>query len=188
MIEAVTRERWNEAQVAEIQVATYDIDNSRRAYQHIFDYLGITANQSDKLIIEVGCGPYPAAMFCDNLSAIVFEPLFSRSAECGSGIAWIRQPFEDAEVDLGADEVWLFNVLQHVRDPEAVVAKAKQVASVVRYFEPVDYGTCIYHPHTFSEADFNRWFPGSVKRYTDRLPAFFDSDCCYGSYSCLNST
>ena len=182
MIEAISQERWAEAQVAELATATYDLDNSRRAYQHIFDYLGIDFHHEGKIIAEVGCGPYPAVMFCKISSAIVFEPLFSQPEESRVNILWNQCAFEDFEYAFGADECWLFNVLQHVRDPDAVIAKAKEVAETVRFFEPVDYPTCVYHPHTFSQADFERWFPNRVKRYTDRLPGFFDSDCCYGTW------
>lgn len=97
-------------------------------------------------------------------------------------IMWVRQPLEDwTEWFSIGDECWLFNVMQHIRDPELFVQKAKETGPVIRYFEPVDYGTCEYHPHTFSQDDFQRWF-GEAKRYTDRLPGFFDSDCCYGTW------
>lgn len=184
MIEAVSQERWQQAQAAEIEVVDYSLEGAGCAYGRIFDYLGINPDQEGKSIAEIGCGQFPAVMFCKNvLSAIVFEPLFEPPPECGVNIFWNRSAFEDFEYHFGVNECWLFNVLQHVRDPEAVIAKAKEAARTVRFFEPVDYPTCVYHPHTFSQGDFERWFPNSVKRYTDRLPAFFDDDCCYGTWT-----
>lgn len=183
MIEPVTLERWQEAQVAEAATATYDLQNSRQAYEHIFHYLGMDLDQHGKTIAEIGCGPFPAAMFCRGLtSAFVFEPLSPKPNHLPGNIHWNQIAFEDFKPYFNVDEVWLFNVLQHVRDPEKVVERAKRSAPVVRYFEPVDYPTCVYHPHSFTQYDFERWF-GDVHRYTDRLPGFFDADCCYGTYT-----
>lgn len=184
MIEPISQARWQEAQAAELAVVSYDIEGSRRSAGHIFDYLGMEFDQWGKAIAEVGCGPYPATLFCEHVLPFLYEPLWFpelKNATRDPCVRWYQQPFEDAPV-IEVEECWLFNCLQHVRDPEAVVAKAKDTAPVIRFFEPVDYPTCIYHPHTFTEQDFIRWFGDSVKRYTDRLPGFFDGDCCYGTW------
>lgn len=181
MIEPVSQERWKEAQAAESRVVSYSLDGAARSYQHIFDYLGMTAVQTSKTIVEIGCGPFPALMFCDGVNGIAYEPLFPKPNHCGSNVVWIRSAFEEFDLNIKAHECWLFNVLQHVRDPELVVLKAKERAPIVRFFEPVDYPTCVYHPHTFTQADFERWF-GKTERYTDRVAGFFDADCCYGTW------
>lgn len=183
MIEAVSKDRWLEAQSAEAQVVEYDMNGAYKSVRNVFDYLNLSFNQQDKIIAEVGCGPFPAVMFCAVRSAMVFEPLFAAPRHSPSHIYWNQVPFEEFKPKFFADEVWLFNVLQHVIDPEKIVSKAKETAPVVRFFEPVDYPTCVYHPHTFSQEDFERWFPESVKRYTDRRPGFFDADCCYGTWT-----
>lgn len=189
MIQAVSKERWLEAQAAELQVVSYDLEGSRTSSQHIFNYLGMDFDQWGKTVAEVGCGPYPATLFCEHVLPTLYEPLWFpelKKATEDPCVRWYREPFEAAPIN-EVEECWLFNCLQHVRDPEIVVAKAKRSALTIRFFEPVDYPTCVYHPHTFTQADFERWFPGSVKRYTDRLPGFFDADCCYGTYQCLAS-
>ena len=183
MIEAVTKDRWLEAQAAEAQVVHYDMPGAYRSTRNIFNYLNLSFNQQDKVITEIGCGPFPSVMFCAVTSAMVFEPLFPAPKHCPIHIHWNQEAFEEFKPQFFTDEVWLFNVLQHVIDPEKIIAKAKEVAPVIRFFEPVDYPTCVYHPHTFSQADFERWFPNSVKRYTDRLPGFFDADCVYGTWT-----
>jgi hypothetical protein len=183
MIEPITQARWQEAQEAEYVIATYTEANAYRATRLIFDYLNMNFDQWGKTIAEIGCGPYPATLFCEHVLPLLYEPLWFpelKAATRDVTVRWYRQPFEDAPL-VEAEECWLFNCLQHVRDPELVVTKAKQVAPVIRFFEPVDYPTCVYHPHTFTEADFRRWF-GDVTRYTDRLPGFFDADCCYGTW------
>jgi len=181
MIEPITHTRWQEAQVAEAAVATYTEANAYRATRLTFDYLNMVFDQYGKTITEVGCGPYPATSFVTDVQPVLVEPLWFAELEKLVGVIWLREPFEDADM-IRSDECWLFNCLQHVRDPERVVARAKEVAPVVRFFEPVNYPTCVYHPHTFTEDDFVRWFGGVVRRYTDRLPGFFDADCCYGTW------
>jgi hypothetical protein len=184
MIEPVTQSRWQEAQAAELAVVQYDEANSYRATQHIFNYLGMEFDQWGKTIAEIGCGPYPASLFCEHVLPRLYEPLWFlelKQATKDPCVRWYREPFEDAPL-IEVEECWLFNCLQHVRDPELVISKAKQTAPVIRFFEPVDYPTCVYHPHTFAQSDFERWFGSQVKRYTDRLPGFFDDDCCYGTW------
>lgn len=183
MIEAISNERWQEAQAAEIAVVSYDEESSRRSYAHIFDYLGMSFEQNGRYIVEVGCGAYPAVSFCRNAVAVAIEPL-SFPSRPPIGVRWIQSALEDIPLrDLPqANEVWLFNCLQHVRDPELVIERSKEMAPTIRFFEPVEYPTCVYHPHTFTQSDFERWFGDSVKRYTDRLPGFFDGDCCYGTW------
>jgi len=184
MIQPITHTRWQEAQVAEAAVVNYDYHDSARAAQRVFDYLGIPVDQQWKQVVEIGGGAYPATSYCLNVHAVVVEPLWFASLEqmaIQRQVEWVSEPFENARID-PADEVWCYNALQHVRDPERVVTRAKEVAPVVRFFEPVDYPTCVYHPHTFTEADFRRWFGDVVRRYTDRLPGFFDADCCYGTW------
>ena len=186
MIEPISQSRWQEAQIAELTATSYERENSRRAYEYIFDYLGMSFGQSIKFITEIGCGPYPAMSFCSNVVGAVYEPLhfdvLQDLATTGHSIVWYQRAFEDMPHPPRSDQVWIFNCLQHVRDPELVITRAKEIAPVIRFFEPVNYPTCVYHPHTFTEEDFRRWFGDSVKRYTDRLPGFFDSDCYYGTW------
>ena len=53
-------------------------------------------------------------------------------------INWIPSALEEWETEMTFDEVWFFNVLQHVIDPKACLEKAGKIAGVVRVFEPVD--------------------------------------------------
>jgi hypothetical protein len=188
MIQPVTQARWQEAQVAEVLATTYENPgNAREAYAKIFRYLGMEFDQKGKYIIEVGCGAFPAVSFCDNVKPTIVEPLrFPQLAKYAeeSDAEWIGFPLEDINTYSfwEFDELWMFNCIQHVRDPELFIEKCKELATTIRFFEPVDYPTCVYHPHTFNQADFERWFGDCVKRYTDRLEQFFDGDCVYGTW------
>lgn len=55
------------------------------------------------------------------------------------------------------DEAWIYNVLQHVVDPEAVIATARAHAKTLRIFEWVDTETNVGHPHSLSKSDLDRW-------------------------------
>lgn len=54
------------------------------------------------------------------------------------------------------DEAWIYNVLQHVEDPEAVVRTAMH-AKLVRIFEWVDTPPTLGHPHTLTAAALDSW-------------------------------
>ena len=190
MSQAITKERWYEAQIAERACHTFNrqegYDHYRASYQKVFAYLGMQTDQQGKSIIEIGPADFPALAYCSNYKGTIVEPMVSGhlNASCNDlRISLIARPFEEVNVPIKEDEAWLFNVMQHVIDPDLFIAKCKSAAKTIRFFEPVDYPTCAYHPHTFTQQDFERWFPKSVKRYTDRLEGFFDSDCVYGTWT-----
>jgi 2-polyprenyl-3-methyl-5-hydroxy-6-metoxy-1,4-benzoquinol methylase len=66
------------------------------------------------------------------------------------GIKWSQKPAEDYDAGGRFDEVWIYNVLQHVREPSAVIRTAQKHASRIRIFEWVDTGTNIGHPHNLT--------------------------------------
>lgn len=176
MIIPVTTERWQEAQIAEfpqnpLNPARYEFRNNA-----LFALLQIDHNQHGKTIVEIGCGPSPVTSACVNVNAVLIEPL-----DYVLNAARIRQTAEDAE--FSGDEAWLFNVLQHVRDPELIVQKCKQMP-VVRFFEPIDYPVSLCHPHSFSLQDFQRWFGDSVLYFDGTgWPGFHDGPCAYGAWT-----
>lgn len=172
VIQAVTTERWQEAQTAEfpknpLNPGRYELRNAA-----LFALLEIDHDQQGKTIVEIGCGPYPVTSACVNINAILIEPLDYELE------VRVKQTAED--VEFNGDEAWLFNVLQHVRDPELIVEKCKRLP-VVRFFEPIDYPTSLCHPHTFTLKDFQRWF-GDSTMYFDGTgwPGFHDAPCAYG--------
>ena len=184
MIEAVTQDRWQRAQTAE---AGYhdDAANYHRATRTVFAYLGMDIDFRRKSIAEVGCGPYPSVLSCTYSLAVLYEPLpfktLQDAAKDGQ-VIWYQQAFEDVPHPPKTDELWLFNCLQHVRDPELLISKAKKSAKIVRFFEPIDFGTSEPHPHTFSIDDFTRWF-GEAKRYKGgTAEGFHTADCAYGTW------
>ena len=175
MIEAVTHERWTEAQIAEFPSNPLTAETYGGRNDALFSLLSIDRDQKGRVVVEIGCGPHPVTSFCENVTAVLIEPLDYNLR----GI-WIQGCAED--VEFVGDEAWLFNCLQHVRDPELVIEKCKRLRTV-RFFEPIDYPTSVCHPHAFSLADFQRWF-GNVKYFDGTgWPMFHDAPCAYGVWN-----
>ncbi len=57
-------------------------------------------------------------------------------------------------------ECWIYNVLQHVVDPEEVIASARANAYTLRIFEWIESGVSIGHPHSLKVADLDSWIGG----------------------------
>lgn len=191
MIKPITQERWDEAQIAERKQHKLSLEEGinhyRVSYSHNFRYLGIDPSTKQKLIMEIGCADFPALRYCpDKEMCLIVEPLpsdylkrFCDDEEVGLCPVKFEDPFI---VITSMMEIWMFNVLQHVQDPEKFISKAKR-ARIVRYFEPINTGITPYHPHSFLKDDFERWFPEVNKYYNETTNScFHDGPCCYGVY------
>lgn len=183
MIQPITKERWQEAQIAEanwLANSQETAEHYRRTYGNYFRYLGMSFDQEGKTVVEIGPSAFPALTYCENVTGIIIEPL--ASARSDNGMTWIAQPLEEIENLPQADEIILLNVMQHIIDPELFVEKCKQIAPVIRFFEPIDFGISDCHPHTYSIDDFIRWF-GHAERYIGGSDeGFHTADCAYGTW------
>jgi hypothetical protein len=187
-MQAITKERWQEAQTAEIsfQAKSYEEgwNQFRNAYACYFEYLGIKYNQEGKTILEVGPADFPAIFFCRKVKGIIVEPLeypILKQIVDDQGFEWHKSALEVVKPKLQADEVWLFNVMQHIIDPIQFVDKCKSLAGVIRFFEPIDYPECTYHPHTYTLQDYRDLFGDCVRFYKGGSKAgFHTADCAYG--------
>ena len=64
------------------------------------------------------------------------------------------------------DEGWIYNCLQHVDDPNKVMAMLLRSADSVRIFEWIDLPVCEGHPHTLRAEQFERWLPADQWTYS----------------------
>jgi glycosyltransferase involved in cell wall biosynthesis/SAM-dependent methyltransferase len=62
--------------------------------------------------------------------------------------------------ETGWDEVWIYNCLQHVRDPQKIIENAKRAAPILRIFEWIDIPAHEGHPQELKEELLNLWIGG----------------------------
>src|ERR1044072_7741395 len=189
-MEKITKERWNAAQSAERALHTLSRKDGEshylQSYTQYFNLLGLSFDLNGVSFIEIGPADFPALQHCENYKGWIIEPMPSDilSTICAeSEIYLITLPVEEIEKVPTADEVWVFNVMQHIIDPEVFVSQCKRMGKVIRFFEPINFPTCEYHPHTFTADDFKGWFGESVNIYQGgSIAGFHQADCAYGTY------
>jgi hypothetical protein len=76
--------------------------------------------------------------------------------------------------EVGWDEVWIYNVLQHVEDPARIIANARRAAPVIRLFEWIDIPPCEGHPQMLTEAELTAWLGQSGQA------GLFNTQGCFG--------
>lgn len=197
-ITEITHERWEQAQDGELvdQLGNLEEwDNSKFYYirnlmQEFFD-IDFEEDFKDKFIIEVGAGPKGYALFTEGnfKRCVVIEPLMDRFPEYVKedyekmGCEVYGGAFEDVDYE-GIDEIWFFNVLQHVLNPEEQLKKAKANAKVVRVFEPINYPANLCHPHVLTAELFTGVFGEDfgTKYVGGSRTNFHTADCYYGTW------
>ncbi len=183
-------EKWRRAQEEERKYHGGTLEDGVKAYKHTyaeyFRYTDTTSDQTRKSIIEIGCADVPGLYYCQGfVPSYIIEPMPSdilRILTKDLPIAIITAPAEDV-VFPEVDEVWIYNVLQHVIDPDVIINKAKEAAKVIRFFEPVNDGIDVCHLHTFTMDYFKGHFGDSAKYYEDhkgRVQGFHEHEGCYG--------
>lgn len=189
---AISMERWQQAQTAERGFHTMNYTEGllhyAASYKNYFHYVGLGNHLHGLHVIEVGPADFPAlSQVTGEGKAIIVEPMPSENLEriCKErGIVLINAPFEEIEeweIPEGTIEVWLFNVMQHIIDPDKFIEKAKSIADRIRFFEPIDQPITDYHPHTYSLTDYQNYFGDCVQLYTGgNIPGFHEADCAYG--------
>jgi len=129
-------------------------------------------------IADVGGGPASLLLKCQRRGACaVVDPCpypdWTAARYAVAGIELIREPAETAEYG-ERDEVWIYNVLQHVDDPELVLRRARARARTLRVFEWVGVPADPKHPHVLTRANLELW---SGLRGTME---WLDRDGCHG--------
>jgi len=133
-----------------------------------------------KSVIDIGSGPCSLLLKAENFSrAYAVDPLMDKFPE------WVRGRYRahgitpiaacGETVDLPpVDEVWIYNVLEHVQNPEAVAKNALRLGKVVRLFEWVNMCVNEGHIHALTREQLEEWFgPGAVEEMAE--------SGCYGS-------
>ncbi len=122
-------------------------------------------------VLDIGCGPTSLLLKCVNFGkAMAVDPL--------PYPAWVGERYKHAGVeyalvkgedidDEGFDEVWIYNVLQHVEDPVAIINNAMRAGKIIRLFEWLEIGVAPGHPWNLLEDQMNEWLGGTGKVNAD---------------------
>lgn len=87
-------------------------------------------------------------------------PMWVRDRYAACGIRFEQKRAEDFRPRTGFDEVWIYNVLQHVIDPELIIQRARNAAKFIRIFEWIDIPPHEGHPHELNASTLDRWLSG----------------------------
>lgn len=129
-------------------------------------------DMQDKKILDIGGGPVSMLLKCENLGGgVVIDPCpypsWTSFRYDEAGIRRFENKGEEffPSLENAFDEVWIYNVLQHVEDPEQIIANAKRYAPKVRLFEWIDIPPHEGHPHELSSYNLAKWLgvPGNVE-------------------------
>jgi 2-polyprenyl-3-methyl-5-hydroxy-6-metoxy-1,4-benzoquinol methylase len=127
------------------------------AYYNEKSHFGIRLG--GKSVLDIGGGPVSLLLKCDAVRGKVVDPcrypdwVYQRYA--AADIAHEVMMGEDI-VEAGYDEVWIYNCLQHVRDPAKILQNARRAAHVIRIFEWVNAKPHVGHPHMLSKVMLDR--------------------------------
>jgi len=119
-----------------------------------------------KKILDIGGGPVSLLLKCLNIKGKVIDPCnFPKWVELRymmAGIEYEKIKAEDIK-ERDWDEVWIYNVLQHVENPQKVIKNAKKAGKIIRIFEWLDTLENKGHPHILTEKKLNEWLGGEGK-------------------------
>lgn len=141
-------------------------------------------------ILDIGGGPVSMLLKMPDLSkeCAVVDPLgypgWVIARYAAKGIRYIQSKGEDItwmEAD-SYNEVWIYNCLQHVDDPEAIIRNAFKVAPVLRIFEWINFPAYEGHPQALTKELLEAWIgsPGEVKTFAGENGCY--GDAFYGKF------
>jgi glycosyltransferase involved in cell wall biosynthesis len=118
--------------------------------------VGTVYDLHGKSVLDIGGGPVSLLLRCINRGRSVIVdpghyPQWVQQRYSATNIEYFLKKAEDIYFDMVFDEVWIYNVLQHVEDPALVIQLAKEFGKVVRVFEWIDTEVNIGHPHCLTQ-------------------------------------
>lgn len=119
-----------------------------------------------KSVLDIGGGPTSMLLKAINgghlrvVDPCPYPPWVLARYEA-AGIDYIAEGAERHLSVVGYDEVWIYNVLQHVVDPQECIETAKAHGKLLRIFEWVDAETNVGHPHSLSREKLDEWIGGT---------------------------
>lgn len=138
-----------------------------------------------KKVLDIGGGPVSLLLKCCNVKGKIIDPcdypqwIYDRYKLAGIKIE--KKRGEDIK-EKGFEEIWIYNILQHVGDPKKVIENAKRAGKIIRLFEWIDTYVSEGHPHILTEAKLNEWLGGIGKTEELRGQATCFGWCFYGVF------
>lgn len=153
-VTAISDTRWEEAQRYEHEYWSREMRDPVKLHRDIADGHHFTAGLLDirpdaawacRIVLDIAGGPFPLGY---PLGVGLYRVLDPGTYPDVAGIERILQCAEDYHGS-PSDEVWGYNVLQHVKDPAAVMRCAREHAEhTIRWFDVVDTPIYPVHPHS----------------------------------------
>lgn len=144
-------------------------------------------NLQGRSVLDVGGGPVSMTLRCINAGELTVVdpcewPASAHRRYRNYGIEFIRASGEDLDQCrlpiLNYDEVWIYNVLQHVQDPAKIVKNAidrLMPTGILRIFEWVWVPADACHPHVLTPENLTQWLNGcrAIKTGCPRLTEYW---------------
>jgi glycosyltransferase involved in cell wall biosynthesis len=125
--------------------------------------LPVDLNMGNTTILDVGCGPVSMLLRATHGGSAGVDPLLmsdeTKAKYAAADVALYNDKAEDFEPKKHFDEGWMYNCLQHVDDPNKVMAMLLRSVDSVRIFEWIDLPVCEGHPQMLTVEQFERWLP-----------------------------
>ena len=150
---------------------------------------GLEFDMQGKSVLDIGGGPISMTLRCFNTGRLTVVdpcdyPAVVKRRYDRHGIQFLRAAGEELDDkflsdETKFDEVWMYNLLQHVQDPEVIVQNAvKRVAKggVLRMFEWLYIPTDVCHPHMLTPENLLNWLQG-CRVVQVRLPRIQEHKC-----------
>ena len=118
-------------------------------------------------ILDVGCGPVSLLQRTKHGPSRGIDPLTmsdkTKDRYREARVEVLNVPAEEMPTDRTFDEVWMYNCLQHTRDPHEIIRRiiaCTEPGTNVRIFEWIETGTSAGHPQNLTESLFAEHFMG----------------------------
>ena len=119
--------------------------------------------QGGKSVVDIGGGPVSLLLKCTNVRGTVVDPFnypaWVASRYLTAGIRVVTVKAEEFD-ETGFDEVWIYNLLQHVDDPKKVVAKARRAGRALRVYDWLNIPRQGPHRHVLTKEMLDELYKG----------------------------
>lgn len=139
-----------------------------------------------KRILDIGGGPTSMLLKTINLKeGKVCDPIdypqWTKDRYKSKNISVQVVGGEDVDEN-GWDEVWIYNCLQHVENPQKIIDNAKKSAKILRIFEWINIPAHEGHPHMLTKQNLEEWIGQTGNTTTLNGENGCYGECFYGTF------